>query len=58
MKKVEVPQELLAKTADALDEIEKDVFGKLPHVKTRIRSGGCAPGTCPRPLYGVPPETS
>ena len=58
MKKVEVSQELLARTANALDEIEKDVFGKVPRVKTHLRAGACPPGSCPIPLYGVPPETS
>ena len=58
MKKVEVSQQLLARTADALDEIEQEVLGKLPRVRSEIRAGACPPGSCPVPHYGVPPETS
>jgi hypothetical protein len=56
MKKVELTQDLISKTRQALDGIEKDVFGEQRglRVKSDLRAGKCAPGTCPIPLYGVP----
>ena len=56
MKKVDLAPELITETEKALEDIEKEVFGKerVTRVKSGVRAGGCIPGSCPRPLYGVP----
>ncbi|MEM9490780.1 MAG: hypothetical protein AAGC55_16655 [Myxococcota bacterium] len=63
MKKNEISQDVVEQTVAALDEVEEAVLGEKVEsagltVKTGIKAGGCLPGSCPRPLYGLPPDTA
>ena len=50
MKKRNVPDEVVRKTVDVLDEVEEAVL----QVKTQLKAGGriCDAGTCPQAPYG------
>jgi hypothetical protein len=53
MKNVNIPQELVQKTHEVLDELEESVLGEKVEArrlgKTGLRAGA-------RPMYGLPPD--